>query len=196
MPRKLSDFELGPHWHLDFRDPARLPEDRLVRVRFLINTCAAASALILLTLLCLQWLRRAGINEPLKFWEGQIAVHQHEYEDLQLQLRDYMSEAAKIKDAYDIVYSPFVPSQFVLGIGRTLPDRMSVDMIEYTDRAITVRGTLAEPPERASRVLGRYVETLRSDPAIGPLFGDISAPSLDRTKQENLFNFVMVLRLR
>jgi len=196
MPRKPSDFELGPHWHLDFRDPARLPEDRVVRVRFLINICSAAVALILLTLLCLQGLRRSGINEPLQFWDGQIAAHRHEYEDLQLQLRDYMAEAAKIKDAYDIVYTRFIPSDFIRAIGRTLPDRMAVDTIEYTDRVITIRGTLAEPPERASRVLGRYVETLRGDGEIGPLFGDISAPSLDRTKQENLFNFVMVLRLR
>ncbi len=196
MPRRANDLDLEPNWHLDFRDLATLPEDRVVRVRFLINTCAAAVTLILLTLLGLQLFRRAAIAEPLRFWNEQIGSHRREYEELQLTLRDYMNEAGKVKDAYEIVHSRFVPSDFILALGRTLPDRMTVDMIEYADQVVTVRGTLAEPPERASRVLGRYVEALHNDQVIGPLFADISAPSLDRTKQENLFNFVMVLRLR
>ena len=196
MPSKSNDFILEPNWHLDFCETASLPEDRVVRVRFLINFCAAAAVLMLFTLFGLQLFRRVAIDEPLRFWDEQIANHRHEYEGLQLALRDYMNEAGKIKDAYDIVYSPFVPSEFIRGIGRTLPDRMTVDMIDYADRIVTVRGTLAEPPERASRVLGGYVESLRSDPEIGPLFSDISAPSLDRTKEEDLFHFVMVLHLR
>jgi hypothetical protein len=45
-------------------------------------------------------------------------------------------------------------------------------------------------------VLGHYIETLRKDRQIGALFGDISAPSLDRAKEDNLFNFEIALKPR
>ncbi|HUJ45219.1 MAG TPA: hypothetical protein VLW52_16610 [Opitutaceae bacterium] len=194
MPRKPSEFELGPNWHLDYRDLASLPEDRVVRVRFLVNTCAGVLTLILLTIVGWQLLARHGIATQLRFWDEKIAAHQREYSELQLVLRDYMTESDKIKDAYDLIYSPFIPSEFVLAIGRTLPDRMTVDMIGYADGMVTIRGNLAEPPEPASRVLGRYIDTLRNDAQIGALFGDISARSLDRAKDGDLFNFEIVLK--
>ena len=196
MARRLNDFGLEPNWHLDFRDAASLPEDRVVRVRFLVNTCAAAVALILLSLVGWQVLVRASVTSQLRFWDERINAHRQEFDQLQSSLHDYMAEAGKIKDAYDLIYSPFVPSVFILNIGRTLPDRMTIDMIGYADGVVTLRGSLAEPPERASRVLGGYVEALRKDAQIGPLFSDISAPSLDRSQQDNLFNFVIVLKLR
>jgi hypothetical protein len=194
MPRKPTEFDLEPNWHLDYRDLASLPEDRVVRVRFLVNTCAGALTLILLILVGWQLLARYSVATQLRFWDEKIALHHREYDELQLVLRDYMTESDKIKDAYDLIYSPFVPSDFVLAIGRTLPDRMTVDMIGYADGMITIRGNLAEPPEAASRVLGRYIESLRNDAQIGTLFVDISARSLDRAKDGDLFNFEIVLK--
>lgn len=194
MPRKPTEFDLEPNWHLDFRDVASMPEDRVVRVRFLVNTCAGALTLILLTLVGWQLLARHGVIARLQFWDEQIALHRREYSEQQLEVRDYMTEAGKIKDAYDLIYSPFVPSEFVLTLGRTIPDRMTIDMIGYAAGVVTIRGSLAESPEQASRVLGRFIETLRSDAQIRSLFADISASSLDRAKQGDLFNFEIVLK--
>jgi hypothetical protein len=194
MPRRASDFHLEPNWHFDFRDATSLPEDSVVRVRFLVNIGAAAVTIVLLTLVGWQVLVRASVAAQLRFWDERIAAHRHEYDELQKSLHDYMAEAGRIKDAYDLVYSPFVPSVFILTIGRTLPEKMTIDMIDDSAGVVTLRGSLAEPPERASRVLGGYVETLRKDPRIGPLFGDISAPSLDRSRDDNTFRFMIVLK--
>lgn len=196
MARKPTEFDLEPNWHLDYRDITTLPEDRVVRVRFLVNTCAGALVLILVTIVGWQLLVRRGVATQLRFWDEKIALHRHDHDELQLTLRDYMNEAGRIKDAYDLIHAPFIASEFVLSIGRTVPDRMTVDMIGYADGSVTIRGSLAEPPERASRVLGRYIETLRTDPQINALFDDISAPSLDRSRQEDLFNFEIVLKPR
>ncbi|MDD2763843.1 MAG: hypothetical protein PHE83_07730 [Opitutaceae bacterium] len=196
MARKPTEFDLEPNWHLDYRDIATLPEDRVVRVRFLVNTCAGALVLILAIVVGWQLFVRRDVATELRFWDEKIALHHQEHEELLLLLRDYMNEAGRIKDAYDLIHAPFIPSEFVLSVGRTIPDRMTVDMIGYGDGSVTIRGSLAEPPERASRVLGRYIETLRTDPQINALFGDISAPSLDRAKQDDLFNFEIVLKPR
>ena len=194
MPRNLTEFDLEPNWHSDFRDLITLPEDRVVRVRFLINACAGALAFILFLLVGWLLFTRHSVAAQLRFWDEKITTHRREYDELQFVLRDYMIEAGKIQDAYDLIYIPFVPSEFVLDISRTLPDRMSVDTIGYTNGIVTIRGSLAESPEQASRVLGRYIETLRNDAQIKSLFGDISAPSLDRSRQDNVFNFEIVLK--
>ena len=194
MPRNPTEFELEPNWHSDFRDLTVLPEDRVVRVRFLINACSGALAFILLLLVGWQLLTRHSVAAQLRFWDEKITTHRREYDELQFVLRDYMIEAGKIQDAYDLIYTPFVPSEFVLNISRTLPDRMTVDTIGYANGTVTMRGSLAESPEQASRVLGRFIETLRNDAQIKSLFGDISAPSLDRSRQDNVFNFEIVLK--
>ena len=194
MPRKPTEFPWEPNWHSDFRDLTSLPEDRVVRVRFLINACAGALALILLIIVGWQLFTRHGTAAQLRFWDEKITTHHREYDELQFVLRDYMLEAGKIQDAYDLIYVPFVPSEFVLDIGNTLPDRMTVDTIGYSNGIATIRGSLAEPPEQASRVLGRYIETLRNDAQIKSRFNDITAPTLDRARQDNLFNFEIVLK--
>ena len=194
MPRNPTEFDLEPNWHSDFRDLITLPEDRVVRVRFLINACAGALAFILFLLVGWLLFTRHSVAAQLHFWDEKITTHRREYDELQFVLRDYMIEAGKIQDAYDLIYIPFVPSEFVLDISRTLPDRMTVDTIGYTNGIVTIRGSLAESPEQASRVLGRYIETLRNDAQIKSLFGDISAPSLDRSRQDNVFNFEIVLK--
>jgi hypothetical protein len=194
MPRNPTEFELEPNWHSDFRDLTVLPEDRVVRVRFLINACSGALAFILLLLVGWQLLTRHSVAAQLRFWDEKITTHRREYDELQFVLRDYMTEAGRIQDAYDLIYTPFVPSEFVLNISRTLPDRMAVDTIGYSNGIVTIRGSLTESPEQASRVLGRYIETLRNDTQIKALFTDISAPSLDRARQDNLFNFEIVLK--
>jgi hypothetical protein len=194
MPRNPTEFDLEPNWHSDFRDLAVLPEDRVVRVRFLINACSGALAFILFLLVGWQLLTRHSVAAQLRFWDEKITTHRREYDELQFVLRDYMTEAGKVQDAYDLIYAPFVASEFILNISRTLPDRMVVDTIGYNSGIVTIRGSLSESPEQASRVLGRYVETLRNDAQIKALFTDISAPSLDRARQDNLFNFEIVLK--
>ena len=194
MPRNPTEFDLEPNWHSDFRDLITLPEDRVVRVRFLINACAGALAFILFLLVGWLLFTRHSVAAQLHFWDEKITTHRREYDELQFVLRDYMIEAGKIQDACDLIYIPFVPSEFVLNISRTLPDRMTVDTIGYANGTVTMRGSLAESPEQASRVLGHYIETLRNDAQVKSLFGDITAPSLDRARQDNLFNFEIVLK--
>lgn len=196
MRKKPSDHDLEPNWHLDFRDPTSLPDDRVVRVRFMVNLCAGAVTLGLLIVVGWQLVVRYDVATQYRYWDERIAVQRREYDELRLVLRDFMTEANKIKDAYDLIYSPFVASDFVFEISRTLPGRMTIDMIGYNEGTVTIRGTLAEPPEQASRVLGGFVETLRKSPQIAPLFDDISAPSLDRAKDGSLFNFEIVLKHR
>jgi hypothetical protein len=80
MRKKLSDLDLEPNWHLDFRDPLSLPDDRVVRVRFVINLCAGGVTLGLLIIVGWQLLVRHDLAAQYRYWDGRIAVQRREYE--------------------------------------------------------------------------------------------------------------------
>jgi len=196
MQRKPGDSEHGPCWHFDYCDPLHLPEDRVVRVRFLVNGGASVIAVILLIILGWQLVASRSAASQVRFWEETVAAHRRESDELKLVSRDYTAESNRIRDVCEAMRQPPVCSSFLINIGRTLPERMTADMISMSEGSVIIRGSLAEPAERASRVLGRYLESLRANPDVGPLFADISAPSLERAKDDSSFTFEIVLKLR
>ena len=66
--------------------------------------------------------------------------------------------------------NPLLLSGFISELGHDLPERMVVDSIELTEGQFVVRGRLREASERASRLIGGYLDKLRNDPAVGPAF--------------------------
>lgn len=196
MPRKPSDIDLGPFWHHDFREVSTLPEDRVVRVRFLANTCAGLILLTMLTSVGWQLFMSHSYSTQLRFWDKEIAQHSEEYDEFLLLLRDYMAESAKIEEAHKIIYSPMVASDLMIDIGRTLPDVMSIDVIEYSGDLVMIRGSVIAPTEHVSSVLSQYLKTLRTDPRIGPLFDDVYAPGFGRDERNGRYTFVIQLKFR
>ena len=76
------------------------------------------------------------------------------------------------------------------------PANMRIDMIDLTDVAMTMRGALREPSEQASRTLRGYVESLRRNPEIGPLFASIALTSLDRQDGVEDLTFEITFRAK
>jgi hypothetical protein len=72
--------------------------------------------------------------------------------------RFYELETKKIEGAYSEMRTPLLVSGFISEVGRTLPDRMVVDSIDWSDNRVTIRGGLRETSERASQLLGDYVD--------------------------------------
>jgi hypothetical protein len=88
-------------------------------------------------------------------------------------------------------------SAFTSELGRTLPDRMVVDSIDFGDDRIVVRGRLRELSERASKLLGSYLDFLRADPAVGPHYTSINVTSLDRSLDDDqVMTYAITLRLK
>ena len=88
----------------------------------------------------------------------------------------------------------FYASEFIAHIGRTRPDAMVVDMIEWNDAGVVVRGNLRESSERASRLLGGYVEQLRKDQKVNTWF-KVDLTDLDRGSSGETLRFEIMFRL-
>lgn len=195
MPSSRDPLRLSPHWHVDCRLEAELPEDRVVGTRFLFRvlfgSLALLSALLCSWLLYINLSLRANIHD----WDQRIADHRSDDREIQRLQVQYNQESAQIDGAYALVKSPFMISAFAAQLGRTRPDRMTIDALASVgaDR-IVMRGSLHESSERASRLLGNYVDLLARDPAIGPYFRDIVLTGLERRDNEDLLSFEITFR--
>jgi len=187
---------LSPHWHVDCRIESELPEDNVVGTRFLINvvfTAFAAGALLFTG-----WLGylNLSLRHQIRDWEQRIVENRAEMLDIQRMQRDYAVEGGKIDQAYTLVRPQLYVSGFLNHIGRTRPEQMVIDIIEWNESGVIVRGSVREKSERATRLLGGYVEQLRKDEKMAPLFRDIGLTDVDRGSTGETLRFEIIFRLK
>ena len=197
MTRGRERLFLAPNWHVDCRLVAELPEDSVVGMRFI--TYAVSSAIALAALLFTGWYAYADFSLRQQIDDGNRRLEDGYWDVAEVRRLQqfYEIEAKKIESAYAELKSPILVSGFVSDVGRTLPDRMLVDLIDYGDGKINVRGRLRENPERASQLIGGYVDRLRADAKIGAHFNSIIITGLERsTEDEQMMNFEITFHIK
>lgn len=196
MKRSRDPLILSPHWHVDCRIEAELPEDTIVGTRFLVNT--VFTALALGAFLFTGWLgyKNLSLRYQIRDWEQRISDNRAAVGEIQQLAREYAVEAAKIDQAYKLARPQLFVSGFIANVGRTRPEQVVIDIIEWNDTGLVVRGSLQERSERATRILGGYVDQLRRDRAIMPNFREISLTDLDRGTTGETIKFEIVFRLK
>jgi len=199
MSRERDPIGLSPHWHVDVRLVAELPEDNVVGTRFLINAVFSAVALGMLLYAGWRFSLNSSLRAEIRDWEQRIVDNRAEVADIKHMQREYAIEAAKIDQAYALVKPSLFVSGFVADLGRTRPEQVVIDMIEWTDAGVLVRGSVRDNSQRATLLLRNYEKQLKADPKIGPLFREIALTNIDRGSGINVgeaFNFEMTFRLK
>jgi hypothetical protein len=196
MKRSRDPLHISPHWHVDCRIEVDLPEDNLVGTRFIINMVFTAFAVA--AVLFTGWLgyKNLSMRYQIRDWERRINDNRAVVSEIQQMGREYNVEAAKIDQAYALIRPQLFVSGFIMNLGRTRPEPVGIDIIEWNDTGIVVRGSLRERSERATRILGLYVEELRRDKSMQPIFREISLTDLDRGSSGDTIKFEIVFRLK
>ena len=178
-------LHMTPHWHVDCRLIAELPEDSVVGMRFItyVVSFAIAFAAVLFT----GWYAYAdfAIRRQIDDAEQKIEEDRWEVIEIRRLQRFYEIESKKIESAYAEIKNPILFSGFIAELGATLPDRMLIDSIDYSEGKFIIRGRIKQLSERASITVGTYLEKLRSDPEIGPHFRTINVTSLERSNEDD-----------
>jgi hypothetical protein len=196
MKRSRDPLALSPHWHVDLRIESDLPEDTIIGTRFLVNV--GFTVLTLVSMLAAGYFGFVwnGLNRDIHYWERRMNDNRAEAADIMRMQREYSTEAVKIDHAYTLVRAPLYVSEFIANLGRTRPDRLSIDFIEWSDSGIVLRGSLRERSDRATEMLGAYVDLLRKEPKIGPLFRDIVLTDLDRGAAGEALRFELRMSMK
>lgn len=197
MSRARDRLFLTPNWHIDCRLVAELPEDSVVGIRFITYavSCAIALAVVLFT----GWYVYADLSLRHQIDDAAQRLEDDRWEVIEIRRlqRFYEIESKKIESAYSEMRNPILLSGFTNELGRTLPERMVIDSIDFSDGRILIRGRLRESSEQASILLGKYLEQLRSDPEVGPYFTTINVTGLDRsTEDDQMMSYTLTLHLK
>jgi hypothetical protein len=188
---------LGPNWHVDCRLVAELPEDSVVGIRFI--TYAISCAIALSFMLFTGWYVYTDINLRHQIEDATLHLEDDRWEVIEISRlqRFYEIESRKIESAYKEMRNPILISGFITELGRTLPGRMAVDAIEYSDTGIVVKGRIRETSENASIALGDFLESLRKDPEVGSHCLSINVTALDRSVDDDqIMSYAITFKLK
>ena len=180
MSRSDDPLALSPHWHVDYRIEAELPEDTVVSTRFLLNLAFTIPVLVALLVAAQVGAVTWSLHRQIGDWERRLKENRNEIIQIDRLQREFAVGAAKIDHAYVLLRPRLYVSGFLASLGRTRPEEASIDAIEWNEGGIVVRGGLRERSERASRILGAYIDVLRKDEQIGPHFQKIVLTDVDR----------------
>jgi hypothetical protein len=201
---KKSDVPVAaPLWHTNFRNFERLPDTKVVRTTFFVNTAAGAAALALLL-----WV---GYGEyKLNNLSGQIAESKAEIDRNAKQNTEalrltqiFAEEDKKIAEAEAFLKTPIPPSEFIELIGQTLPKEI---IIEFADVRLppadpkihmyVLRGLVAGTRDQAAGAASSYVDTLRAHPRLGGVFDPITLEKLTPDGGTGFMSFEISLKVK
>ncbi|HEY1793304.1 MAG TPA: hypothetical protein VGG34_10325 [Opitutaceae bacterium] len=173
---------------------AELPEDSVVGVRFITYAIsfAAAFAAVLFT----GWYAYSDFNLRHQISDSSQRLEDDHWDVVEIRRLQhfYEQESKKIESAYSEMRNPIFMSGLMSELGKTLPDKMMLDLVEFADGRIVIRGRLRESSDKASIAIGKYLGTLRDDPAIGPQYDTINITDLDRSQDnDQMMNFTITM---
>ncbi len=184
---KKSDAEpvAASPWHTNFRNFERLPDTKVVRTTFFINTAAIAIAVGMALWLTSREYTNHTLQDQIAEAKRQIEANTKQNAEALRLSKVFLDEQKKLDDAVAFTKTPITILEFVDLLAQTMPKEIIVDNVdshigEARNSLIQVRGRVAGSPEQASGLISNYVDMLRAHPRIGVVFDPITLNRIDR----------------
>jgi len=196
---KKSDAQpaTAPLWHPNFRNFERLPDTKVVRTTFFINTAAIAVALGLLIWVGNREYTLYSLKEQISQAKQQIATNERQSKEAIRLTGLFAQEQKKLSELESFVASPIRLLDFIGALGKSLSPEIAIDSVDarIADTAnllFTVRGKVVGAPDKATGTASNYVDGLRKDTLLGTIFDPITLTSINRDPQSGLMIFEIV----
>lgn len=204
--KKKSDAQptAAPRWHTNFRNFERLPDTKVVRTAFFINTAAVAVAAGMLLWVGYREYTNQSIREQIARAEGEIAANAKQNADATRLSKHFAEQIKKFDEATAFMQTPISPLEYAGIIGESLPKEILIDYLETKAvpegaKAPTVfqlRGRVAGSPDQASGVASQYVDTLRAQPRLSEVFEAITLNKINRDVSGGFLAFEIALTVK
>jgi hypothetical protein len=196
-PKKPSDKQtVGvPAWHPNFRNPERLPDIKVVRTAFSLNALAVIVVVVLLGYTAYREYHLYELRFDTEVALANIQSRKPESEGAVVLFKSFQEEEKKVMALSAFLGgSKLMVSDFVLELGRTLPDEILLNGIDSRPAAVTLRGTIKGAADEASGRAVAYVESIRENPKIGGFFETVTLTNIVRDPATGLIQFVIDLK--
>jgi hypothetical protein len=190
---------LVPPWHPNFRNFDRLPDVKVVRTSFFVNCVAIMIALAALIYVGLQEFKLRDVrtgSEGINYWQSQIDADQRSSTKAVALYQKFQAEEKKTAEVAAFTRRDFVISDFIIAIGKSLPDNIELNSINVQDSGVTLSGIVRGTSDEASGQAETYVDQLRLNPEVGLKFLSISLTSLARGTKAGQLDFQIVLKAK
>jgi hypothetical protein len=199
---KKSEAEpvVAPLWHTNFRNFDRLPDTKVVRTTFFINTAAIAVTLGLILWLGQREYTNYNLGVQKADAQRQIDSNQKQNAEALRLTKIFLEEQKKLNEVAAFIKTPITPSEFIQLVAESLPKDI---LIEAADTRITdsknsvfqIRGRVAGNREKASGIASSYESALKAHPQLGKIFDPIKLNRLDPDASGEFMTFDISLNV-
>ena len=198
---KKSDEEsaAAPLWHPNFRNFERLPDTKVVRTTFFINTAAAAVALSLLLWLGYREMHIRSLGEQVADSQRQIDSNLKQSNEAIRLSKVFEDEEKKLTDTAAFISGPIPPLDFLLTLAQSLPKEIALESIDLRLAGQPVpqcnlRGIVAGTADQATGVASAFTDRLHTLPHVAAVFDTVTLTSLDRDPARGVMIFEIVMK--
>jgi hypothetical protein len=195
-PKVASAPPLMPAWHPSFRNYERLPDIKVVRTVFFVNSAAITVALALFTVFIFKEYHLYSLRRQVADVQAQGDRDKPGSDQAIALFKKFQSEEKKILEVDAFLKARPLFSDLLLQIGQTLPKNIALNSLDLHDNGLVMRGAVRGAPELASGEASNYVEQLRGDKAIKVLFDEVTLTSISRNAQTGRLSIELFLKFK
>ncbi|MES1194900.1 MAG: hypothetical protein ABUL65_03325 [Opitutus sp.] len=192
----------APLWHVNFRNYERLPDTKVVRTTFFVNTAAGAITIALLMWLGYGEYRLHNLGEQIAAAQREIDANAKQNAEALRQSKIFSDEEKKLTEAENFVKVPVPVSEYIELLGQTLPKEISIELAdirltgESKNQVYVLRGVVAGTRDQAAGTASSYVDELKNHPRLGSIFDPITLEKLTPDGATGLMAFEISLKVR
>lgn len=191
----------APRWHPNFRNYEKLPDTKVVRTTFFVNTAAIAITVGLLLWTGFREYRINNLSQQVADSQSQIDSNKLQNAEALATSKKFADEYAKVQEAIKFSTLPIEPSEFVVLLGKTLPKEVSIDTIDMKlsdakNPSITLRGGVTGAPDQAMGAVSSYVDIFRNNPELAAIVAKAEITTVNRDPRTGAALFEIALAMR
>lgn len=188
-------------WHSNFRNFERLPDTKVVRTTFFVNTASIVVTLALLLWTGYREYHIRALDEQIVEATRQIDGNTKQNKEALRLSRIFSGEEKKLLEAVDFLRTPISASEYINFLGQTLPKEISIEYVDArsNDRRAQIfvmRGLVAGTRDQASGSASSYVDALRAHPVLGKIFDPITLEKLNPDAGTGLLTFEISMKVK
>jgi hypothetical protein len=165
----------APAWHTNFRNYAVLPDTKLVRTSFFVNSLLVFVAIGLVLAFAYQEYRLHDLREQTSAWQNENDHNRIASNRAVVLYKKFQAEEQKINELNTFVKGQKLNfSDFIIRLAQTKPSGIVFVSIEYRENGASIRCYAQGVSEQATGAASAYEKQLREDVEISPHFQSIA----------------------
>lgn len=170
MKANKLNSQTGVLWHPNFRVEATLPDTKVIRTSFLVNSVVAALLLATGAAVVHREQELSDIREQTAEWDARIAENNPKFAAAAKIQKQFSDLEVRLKEIDGFVTSDYLASRVLRMLAETLPRYFTIDAIEMVEQGVRLKGTIVGPPGKATDIATAYVGQLNSQLKTDSLF--------------------------